>query len=249
MTKVPLDDAPRHRRRRRRTAAATVLVLALGLVGFGGWQLWQRHLATSGTADVATSERPPSAADDLDERPVPLEKCRADDDHPSRISLGSLDVQGCVEPVGRVGQAMGAPANIHVAGWFDESALPGTSGLTIIDGHSSGRFKDGIFNRLGELERGAVLTVELGDGEVEHYAVTSVEQHPVGEAMPALYADAREQRSALALITCGGDYEASTHTYDDRVVVLAVSTGRSDARTRSGGRDEPARNESRSTPT
>ncbi len=207
-------------RRRRRALLAGGLVAALALVGFGGWQLWDRHQAITGTASL--DDGPPSAADRLDERAVPLSECRAEDDHPKLISLGSLDVKGCVQPVGRDGDAMGAPGNIHVAGWFDESALPGSKGLTIIDGHSSGRYKDGIFNKLGDLERGSVLTVELGNGDVEHYAVRSVEQHPVDEAMPALFSDAKEQDATLALITCGGDYEASTHTYDDRIVVLAV---------------------------
>ncbi|MEH3033903.1 MAG: class F sortase [Aeromicrobium erythreum] len=207
-------------RRRRLVVAGLVSVVALALIGAGGWQLWLRHDATSGTA------RPDAAARDgryPDERKVPLSSCRAETPkHPRTISLGSLEVTGCVEPVGVQNGRMEAPGNIHVAGWFDRSALPGSEGLTVIDGHSSGRFKDGIFNKLGELERGSILTITLGNGTVERYAVTSVKQHAESRTMPALYSDAEDQDATLALYTCSGDYDAATHTYADRTVVLAV---------------------------
>lgn len=197
------------------------VVLSVSFVGIGGWQLWERHRATSGT----TQSIAPAVVEgqELDERRVPLAKCPAASDEPRLISLGSLGVKGCIQPVGTTNRKMQAPGNIHVAGWFTDSAPPGSDGLSIIDGHSSGRFKDGIFNRLGEFKDGSLLTVEYSDGDVKTFRVTSVRTHPVASTMKKLYRDARSEKANLALITCDGVYDASNHSYDSRTVVLAVN--------------------------
>lgn len=206
-------EAPRWR---RRLVLGCVALLALGLIGYGTRGLWEREQATHRDPDA------PLAEGELDETPVPTTECRADDDEPKLISLGSLDVEGCIEKVGVTKNQLDAPGNIHVAGWYDQSAKPGEDGLSIIDGHSSGRYKDGIFNKLGEFEGGSIFTVELGDGTIHRFEVTSVAEHRVKDTMTAMRSDARKQKANLALITCGGEYDAADHSFDRRVVVLAT---------------------------
>lgn len=219
-------SAPRPPRRslkrptRRHAALAAAVLVAFSLVGVGGLQLWDRFRATHGTTSATASV---GSARELDEREVPLESCRVADDQPRIISLGSLQKKGCIEPVGTTDGQVDAPGNIHVAGWLEGTARPGSTGLAIIDGHSSGRFKDGIFNSIGDFEDGSLFTVTYGDGSVKRFMVTSVELHTAAETMRSLARDARKQKSNLALITCGGDYDSSSHTYDRRVVVLAVN--------------------------
>jgi len=53
---------------------------------------------------------------------------------------------------------------------LDGSALPGENGLGVIAGH-----RDTHFDRLGELEPGAVLTLEDQDGQSFSYTVTGTE--------------------------------------------------------------------------
>lgn len=207
-------------RRRRRLAVVGAALLAVGLIAFGAWTLWDRHDATAGQARLA--DAPPSALDEFDEREVPLSECRADDADAKILTLDPFDVAGCVQPVGRDAQnRMEAPGNITVAGWFDESARPGRPGLTVIDGHASGRFRDGLFNRLGDLEPGSTVSIERGDGTVHTYEVTSVRVHPVADTMTNLYADAEREGSDLAMYTCDGAFDTARNTFEDRLVVLA----------------------------
>ncbi len=206
-------------RRRRRVLAGVTLLVAVGLVGYGLRGLWDRHAATHGGGGTQA----PVASGDLDETPVPLADCKAAADEPRIIHLGSLDVSGCIVKVGTTGRQLDAPGNIHVAGWYDKSALPGDDGLSILDGHSSGRYKDGIFNRIDDFEDGSIFTVEYGDGKERRFEVTSVSEHEIADTMTALQDDATEQDANLALITCGGDYDAAHHSFDRRVVVLATS--------------------------
>lgn len=203
--------------RRKRTVMACALVVAVTLVAVGVRGFWDRHEAVTRTQ--ASGGSPVG----LDESPMPLEECTAAADEPKSISLGSLNVEGCIERVGATRGQIDSPENIHVAGWFDQSALPGDAGLSIIDGHSSGRYTDGIFNRIDQFDPGSIFTVEYGDGSIRRFEVTSVQSHPVSATMERLYADANQQQANLALITCGGDYDAARHSYDKRVVVLAVT--------------------------
>jgi len=206
---------------RRRLLVGSTLLVSIGLIGYGTRGLWDRHQATHRAPDA------PVAAGELDETPVPVSDCpetAADD--PRIIRLGSLEVEGCIERVGTTDRQLDSPANIHVAGWFDESPRPGDArakGLSIIDGHSSGRYKDGIFNKIGDFEDGSIFTVELGDGTLRRFEVTSVKTHRVGDTMRNLAVDAANQQATLALITCGGDYDAENHEFDRRVVVLATT--------------------------
>lgn len=197
------------------------MVVAAGLAGVGsaGWTFWRQYHATHGEGSLSAIMRSPQQ---LDERPVATSRCQAGPRQPQKISLGSLQVTGCVVEVGITDRQLDAPGNIHVAGWLRTSAVPGDKdGLAIVDGHSSGRYKDGIFNRIGDFEPGELLTITLGNGSVKRFEVSSVRLHTVATAMDRLAVDARKERSNLALITCGGDYDATDHSFDRRVVVLA----------------------------
>jgi len=202
---------------RRRLLLGGVVIVSAALIAFGVRGLWDRHEATHRNPDA------PLAAGELDETPVPTDSCEAADHEPRLISLGALDVQGCITKVGVTNGQLDSPANIHVAGWYTDSALPGDDGLSIIDGHSSGRYKDGIFNQIDEFTKGEIFTIEYGDGSVRRFEVTSVEMHTIADTMSAMRTGARQQDADLALITCGGDYDADAHSFDRRVVVLATT--------------------------
>jgi len=203
---------------RRRLLFSIVAIASTALIAFGVRGLWDRHEATHRDPDA------PLAAGELDETPVSIDSCEAADHEPRLISLGALDVQGCITKVGVTNGQLDSPANIHVAGWYTSSALPGDDGgLSIIDGHSSGRYKDGIFNQIGEFEKGEIFTVEYGDGSTRRFEVTGIGTHKVDDTMAAMRSDASKQDADLALITCGGDYDAKDHSFDRRVVVLAVN--------------------------
>lgn len=204
---------------RKRLLLGGAVLVSAALIVFGVHGLWDRHEATHRDPEA------PLAVGELDETPVATDTCEAADDEPKLIALGALNVKGCITKVGVTDGQLDSPANIHVAGWYTGSALPGSGdGLSIIDGHSSGRYKDGIFNQIDEFSTGEIFTIEYGDGSVRRFEVTSVGTHKVSETMTAMRSGARQQDADLALITCGGDYDADDHSFDRRVVVLATTT-------------------------
>jgi hypothetical protein len=119
------------------------------------------------------------------------------------------------------------PANIHDAGWYRESALPGApfdiTYAGLYDGHNTGINQRGVFYNLGKLVVGDTITIERGDGALFNYAVREV-QTPLLEEVDM----AKMQKSfdptieGLNLITCGGDWSVERQTYTHRVTVRAT---------------------------
>jgi sortase (surface protein transpeptidase) len=119
------------------------------------------------------------------------------------------------------------PANIHDAGWYSESALPGApfnveyAGL--YDGHNTGISQTGIFYRLDQLSLGDKITIERGDGAVFNYAVREVETVLLEEVdMAKLQKSYDPTIEGLNIISCGGDWDPARQTYTHRVTVRAT---------------------------
>jgi LPXTG-site transpeptidase (sortase) family protein len=99
---------------------------------------------------------------------------------------------------------------------------PGEPGLSVIDGHISGIYNtDGIFQHLDKLKNGDTFTVTLGSGKRLTYSVYDNRSVPVGEAVAALLRQDAGVKSQLNLITCGGQYNKASDSYDHRVIVSA----------------------------
>jgi hypothetical protein len=63
---------------------------------------------------------------------------------PKKIVIQKIGVDAYVQKVGvDQDKKIAVPNNVHLAAWFTESVRPGENGLSIIDGHVSGRKTDG----------------------------------------------------------------------------------------------------------
>jgi len=143
---------------------------------------------------------------------------------PSYISLPTVGAQGYIQKVGvdQYGQ-MAAPTNVHLAGWYVNSLLPGQAGLSIIDGHVDGYYHNqGIFGSLAKLKAGDVFTITFGNGSSKSFAVKSLQLVAAAEVPSVLFAHDPAIASQLNLITCGGDYDGVSHTYDKRTIVISA---------------------------
>lgn len=214
---------------RRHNKLFTMLLLLLLAVGavLLTWSVTyfvQRHAATQGipvlTTEVITDdqqvqpdERKPNMQADYI---VPA-------DHPRRIIIDSLGVDGFVQRVGLTKEhAVGVPNNIHIAGWFIDSVTPGQPGLSIIDGHVGGVYtSDAIFKRLSELSVGATFRIEFGDLSIKEFAVVETKTLPEERAAEALFFKEPSIAAQLNLITCGGRYDTKRETYEERVIVVS----------------------------
>ncbi len=202
-----------------------VILGAFAAIGCGVWQLWLRHQATNNPNPVVSTQTVTYSTDTPDET-KPAEACanyKAAPQNPERISIPSLQVEGCIESVG-IDQhsAVAVPTNIHVAGWFVDSARPGEPGLSIIDGHINGNFtNDGIFQHLDTLKQGEVFTVKKGDGTELRYETVSVRSVSLDEAAKVLFTHDATIKSQLNLITCGGKWNEEIQQFDHRIIATA----------------------------
>jgi sortase (surface protein transpeptidase) len=136
--------------------------------------------------------------------------------------MSDLGVNGFVQQVGTTSeQAVAVPSNIHIAGWYNQAALPGEPGLSIIDGHVSGRYSDGIFKELRSANAGSRFEIEYGDRTTKTFEIIDVIQLPEAESAAALFNKRPEIESQLNLITCGGEFDSSTQQYEERVLVIS----------------------------
>lgn len=140
---------------------------------------------------------------------------------PKYLRLPSINAEGFIQKVGvDQNRQIAVPTNIHLAGWFTESATPGAPGLAIIDGHLDGQTLPGIFARLDQLKTADTFTVELANGTIRRFSVTSVRSLPVAQSAAVLFSQDPATANQLNLITCAGTYRES-EGYDRRVIVTS----------------------------
>lgn len=143
-------------------------------------------------------------------------------DQPLSITIPSTETFGYIQKVGvDQHQAVTAPNNVSLAGWFVDSVRPGDKGLSIIDGHVRGRSKAGVFERLSDVKEGDDITITYGNGSEKRFVVFATKTVPEPEAASHLFEQRPDITSQLNLITCTGRYDAGSRTYADRVIVMA----------------------------
>lgn len=148
--------------------------------------------------------------------------------HPRELIIKKLGINANILPVSTLKDgSIDAPKTAWDAGWYEESALPGTGkGALFIDGHVNDALgTPGIFYKLDSLAAGDIITVERGDHVAINYTVQTVDQRPIAgvDTSQALRSFV-PGKEGLNLMTCGGVYDAARKTYDDRVIVYAVAT-------------------------
>lgn len=141
---------------------------------------------------------------------------------PRLLHIPKFGVKSRVRPVGVDGQnKMQAPTNVHDAGWFKDSVLPGSpGGASVIDGHVSGPTKKGVFYRLKDLVPGDKVQVERGDGKLLTYNVVTTKKYDANNVdMNAAMLSVKQSKHGLNLITCAGEVVQGAH-YSERLIVF-----------------------------
>jgi sortase (surface protein transpeptidase) len=154
-------------------------------------------LATTATAAPTPSARPAALRIPALELSVPLSGLGLQDD-------GTVEV----------------PADPDDAGWFRLGPAPGQPGSAVLLGHVDSRRGPGVFFRLHTLRAGDTVDVELDDGSLARFAVTSVATYPKDE-FPGELVYGGQGDSTLQLVTCGGDFDRDARSYLSNVVVSA----------------------------
>ena len=141
---------------------------------------------------------------------------------PKKIIIQKIGVDAYVQKVGiDQDKKIAVPNNVHLAAWFTESVRPGENGLSIIDGHVSGRKTEGVFKNLKSLQKGDTFILERGNGTKLTFKVFETRTVPEGEAAAILFSQNPKVLSQLNLITCGGEFNKKSQQYSDRVIISA----------------------------
>ena len=170
-------------------------------------------------AVIAPASSAPLAAPPVGAPPAPAAPAQ-----PAQVRIGTI--AAAAAPVVAVGVdergAMAVPEDVRTVGWYRFGSRPGSlSGSAVLSGHVDDRVQGrGVFAALGDVEPGDLVEVELTDGTRLGYRVGTVEQ-VAKDALPADELFARSGPPRLTLITCGGDFDWTTRTHTENVVVTA----------------------------
>jgi hypothetical protein len=181
-----------------------------------------------GAARAATTPTP--AVPIGPERPaIPTYPARLQDqraravNQPVAIHIRALGVEAPVTPVGvdPLSNLLEAPESPSTTGWYKHGPAPGESGSAVIAGHVDYAGVRGVFFGLQTLEPGAEITIDHQDGSTRAWKVVARRQYAKAE-LPTDMLFARQGVPTLTLVTCGGLFDSSRHSYRDNVVVFAV---------------------------
>ena len=137
------------------------------------------------------------------------------------------------------GSQMQNPTGPSDVVWYDLSlwdglgGAPGAGGNAVFSGHvdyraripwANARYQgDGIFRNLTLLAPGDEIEIEIG-GQTLRYAVIWQRQVKANtNTAEILTADVPVD--SITLITCGGDFDSTTRSYEDRIVIRAERIG------------------------
>lgn len=142
---------------------------------------------------------------------VPPATVELDGASPAQVALADVTDDGF----------LAVPEDISKLGWWIGSAPMGSPrGTTLIAGHvDSAAAGLGVFAKLKSMGEGDRITVVDGLGNPWRFEVTDSVQVTKSQLPAELFDTSGERR--LALITCGGPFDAELRSYEDNLIVWA----------------------------
>ena len=109
--------------------------------------------------------------------------------------------------------------------WYDRGPTPGQVGAAVLFGHvDAAGVGPAVFYRLGALQPGNPIYVTRRDNQTAEFRVATVGLYPQN-AFPTMRVYGNTGRPTLRLVTCGGQFDWTTHLYLDRTIVFADFAG------------------------
>jgi sortase (surface protein transpeptidase) len=141
---------------------------------------------------------------------------------PVSLAIPALGVDATIERLGvDSDQHLEVPSDPGAAGWYEESSAPGAAGAAVIAGHVTWTQEPAVFFELGDLRPGQRVRVQRADGRTAIFAITKIAQYEKDE-FPTAKIYRPGNRPVLRLITCGGQYDAASDSYDANVVAYGT---------------------------
>lgn len=138
---------------------------------------------------------------------------------PTRIKIPSIKVDALIKPVGLTKlKTMESPEEPLDTAWFRLGTSPGEKGSSVIAGHRGWKTGRAIFDDLDKIQLGDKVYVENEKGNTLVFVVREMRVYGAREIVPEVWN--KNDAAHLNLITCSGDWNASTGTSDKRLVVF-----------------------------
>ena len=117
------------------------------------------------------------------------------------------------------------PTDVQQPGWYKLGPSPGQEGSAVILGHVDSYQGPAVFFNLRSLVAGDAVDVELADGVIAQFKVTSVAMY-LKTDFPTQAVYASHGTSALQLVTCGGVLDTQVGSLPVQPHCLYVSCSR-----------------------
>jgi hypothetical protein len=142
-------------------------------------------------------------------------------DPPTRVRIPGIRVDSPLETLTLDSDgALRAPVDFGRAGWYAAGTAPGDVGPAVIAGHVDSRKGPAVFFRLYQLRPDDLIQVQRGDRWLT-FRVVSTARYPKNR-FPTADVYGPTPDAQLRLITCGGIFDQTRHSYADNTVVYAV---------------------------
>ncbi len=198
------------------------ILLAVGIVGVMDYVSVKNEGAAVPEPVVVTDD----SATPSEKKPDMTQEYTVPAQYPRAIKIPSIGVETYIQQVGVTkANEMATPTNVHFTGWYVNGVTPGEPGLSIINGHVGGRYSPGVFANLKNTKTGDTIEIQMGDLSWRNFEIVSVATYSIEQSGAALFKDNPEITNELHLITCEGNYNQKSDTYDKRLIVVARLQG------------------------
>jgi hypothetical protein len=174
------------------------------------------------TPDAAPRRDPTPRDGGSDDAPEEDEAPGVDEATPVRVRIPAIGTDAGVDPVGlEPSGGMELPDDVSRVGWYEPGPAPGAAGSAVLAGHVDSRTQGaGALFRLRELDVDDEIELTTEDGD-QRWRVVARASYPK-QALPIEELFTWDGPARLVVITCGGEFDAETGSYEENVVVHAV---------------------------
>jgi hypothetical protein len=144
---------------------------------------------------------------------------------PDNLTIPAIGVDTALEPLGLLpDHTLRPPSHWDEAGWYVGGVRPGDLGPAVIAGHVDSTSGPAVFFRLRDVRPGEFALVRLRTGRTLTFVIDAVRAY-LKNQFPSAAVYGPTALPELRLVTCTGDFNYSTHSYLDNLVVSAHLDG------------------------
>lgn len=141
---------------------------------------------------------------------------------PAALRIPALGIDAPIVARGRDGSGqLDVPPDASTVVWYRAGSVPGGAGSAVLAAHVDYDGQRGVFYDLDRVQAGDTVRVTFDDGSSKAFEVVSRQRY-TKRRLPVRRLFTRDGDAVLTLITCGGQFNATTRHYASNTVVQAT---------------------------